>query len=66
MARAAGRRWNWNKLSLREKRYYRLPPPALFRCRLCKVQVTAIDRQGHVDRSHPGGDVLVVFAVVRR
>ena len=64
MARA-GRYW-WQRLSLAEKRRRTMPPPAmLFRCRICRVQVTARDRQGHADRAHGGGDVLVVFEVVR-
>lgn len=68
MARA-GRYW-WQRLPLTAKREYTRqlagrPQHVLFRCRLCSVQVTAGDRQGHADRSHRGADILVLFTVAR-
>jgi len=41
-------------------------PSVLYRCRLCAVKVLGRDREGHLARSHSGGDVLVCFAVVRK
>ena len=67
MVRAGRRgRRSWQQLSWSEKRRLRFPgPPVLFRCRLCRTQVTTRDRQGHIDRYHPGADMLVLFRVYK-
>lgn len=55
----------FHRMTLRQKKYFRYPRPLLFRCRLCEVAMIMRDRQGHIDRCHPGADILILFVVVR-
>lgn len=68
MARAG----QYQRSSLREKQAYTkrtlagLPQP-LWRCRICSVQVTARDREGHLRRAHSANAVVErSFAMVKR
>jgi hypothetical protein len=66
----AGRYW-WQRQPLLVKRQYNRakagrPAYVMYECRLCRVKVADIDREGHLRRNHgPTAHVLVVFRVVK-